>query len=376
MEEGGALRLPSTPPPSSSPPVLPLKAEGKETGGGSPVIPLPLGGDNGGMIKEKGGVEVEKDEGETRSSSPVPPLSGDQGGMSKEEEKDQEKVADGGLTDELRAQIIRQVEYYFSDENLPTDKFMLKYVKRDKGFVPIGVIASFRKMKKLVKDDISLIVSALSSSTQIVISSDGKKVRRSNPFVPNMKDIKLRTVVVENLAENSTEESIYKMFCGAGKIVNITIQGPNSEEGAKKAMMSNKIYALVEYTSVEDAEKAVLTLNDRTNWRRGIRVELLNKRKGFGKFENFATKDKDSEINGNGNKDDMKDHAGNAKQNKGHNTNRRKYNNQKDAKELGSSSEITNKPLPGPKMPDGTKGFAMGRGKPLKFESKIKEQNA
>lgn len=25
-----------------------------------------------------------------------------------------------------------QVEYYFSDENLPTDKFLLKYVTRDK----------------------------------------------------------------------------------------------------------------------------------------------------------------------------------------------------------------------------------------------------
>ena len=25
-----------------------------------------------------------------------------------------------------------QVEYYFSDENLPTDKFMLKHVKKDK----------------------------------------------------------------------------------------------------------------------------------------------------------------------------------------------------------------------------------------------------
>lgn len=27
-----------------------------------------------------------------------------------------------------------QVEYYFSDENLPKDKFLLKYVKKDKGF--------------------------------------------------------------------------------------------------------------------------------------------------------------------------------------------------------------------------------------------------
>ncbi|RWW06976.1 hypothetical protein BHE74_00041691 [Ensete ventricosum] len=36
------------------------------------------------------------------------------------------------LSDELRDQIVRQVEYYFSDENLPTDKFLLKFIKKDK----------------------------------------------------------------------------------------------------------------------------------------------------------------------------------------------------------------------------------------------------
>ncbi|KAF5175032.1 hypothetical protein FRX31_035381 [Thalictrum thalictroides] len=40
------------------------------------------------------------------------------------------------LTDDLKEKIIRQVEYYFSDENLPTDKFLMKYVRKDKaGFV-------------------------------------------------------------------------------------------------------------------------------------------------------------------------------------------------------------------------------------------------
>ena len=57
------------------------------------------------------------------------------------------------LTDELRDRIVKQVEYYFSDENLPTDEFLLKYVKKNKkGLVPIETIASFRRMKKLVQD--------------------------------------------------------------------------------------------------------------------------------------------------------------------------------------------------------------------------------
>lgn len=50
------------------------------------------------------------------------------------------------LTDDLRDKIVRQVEFYFSDENLPNDKFMLNHVRKDKqGFVFIGVITSFKK---------------------------------------------------------------------------------------------------------------------------------------------------------------------------------------------------------------------------------------
>ncbi|KAG0487335.1 hypothetical protein HPP92_009430 [Vanilla planifolia] len=42
------------------------------------------------------------------------------------------------------------VEYYFSDENLPNDKFLLKQMRKDKeGYVPIAIISSFRKMKSL-----------------------------------------------------------------------------------------------------------------------------------------------------------------------------------------------------------------------------------
>ncbi|GMP71908.1 hypothetical protein CsSME_00030146 [Camellia sinensis var. sinensis] len=85
------------------------------------------------------------------------------------------------LTDDLRDKIIKQVEYYFSDENLPNDKFLMNYVTKDvEGFVPIAVIASFRKMKRLTHDS-SLIVAALKQSSFLVVSSNSK-VRRLLPF--------------------------------------------------------------------------------------------------------------------------------------------------------------------------------------------------
>ncbi|CAO1946028.1 unnamed protein product [Urochloa humidicola] len=112
------------------------------------------------------------------------------------------------LTDELRDQIVKQVEYYFSDENLPTDEFMLKYMKKNKkGFFPIETIASFKKMKKLAQD-LSVIVAALRTSSKLVVSPDGKRVRRLHPLPQNeLKDSKKSTVLVENLPPDFSMES-------------------------------------------------------------------------------------------------------------------------------------------------------------------------
>jgi La-related protein 7 len=54
-------------------------------------------------------------------------------------------------------------------------------------------------------------------------------------------------------------------------------------------LFANKLHAFVEYETLEDAEKAILELNDEKNWRNGLRVPLLNtctvKGAGKGKTE-------------------------------------------------------------------------------------------
>ncbi|URD74326.1 La domain [Musa troglodytarum] len=190
------------------------------------------------------------------------------------------------LSDELRDQIVRQVEYYFSDENLPTDKFLLKFVKKDKkGYVPIAVIASFRRMKKLV-EDLSLVEAALGTSPQLVVSKDGKKVRRLNPLpVVATTEAKSRTILVENLPDDRSEENMQRIFGKLGKIVKITLHDPQSVDKSASnwksgVTISSKVHALVEYETVDAAASAVRCLNDEKNWRSGMRVELLLKRMG------------------------------------------------------------------------------------------------
>ncbi|KAF1964599.1 hypothetical protein BU23DRAFT_561793 [Bimuria novae-zelandiae CBS 107.79] len=77
-------------------------------------------------------------------------------------------------------EIRRQVEFYFSDENLPHDKHMLQCCggRANEG-VSISRICGFSRMRKFQK---KIVVNALRKSTFLVVSEDGKKVSRKVPL--------------------------------------------------------------------------------------------------------------------------------------------------------------------------------------------------
>ncbi|KAI3881521.1 hypothetical protein MKX03_035599 [Papaver bracteatum] len=306
------------------------------------------------------------------------------------------------LTDELRDKIIRQVEYYFSDENLPTDKFLMKFLKKNKqGFIPVGVIASFRKMKKLTQNN-ELVVAALRESSLLVVSSDGKKVKRARPLpvIDDVKEAQSRTVVVENLPANQSTDNLQKIFGDAGNIKSICIRDPHDIESTKstkaETTVSGKMHALVEYETVEAAEKAVSALNDEKNWRSGMRVEILLSRmskyglpKRSGKGPEHPEKNNDAQVSEQNRSShdhhnekqpggqEEEEHVPSEKQGrKNRNRGRPKAHKQHNGSgyghghgyahsATGTQGLSVNKPPPGPKMPDGTKGFTMGRGQPM-----------
>ncbi|XP_042941513.1 la-related protein 6A [Carya illinoinensis] len=301
------------------------------------------------------------------------------------------------LTDDLKHKIIKQVEYYFSDENLSTDKYMLGFIKKNKeGFVPMAVIGSFRKMKKLTRD-YSLIATALRESSFLVVSSNGKKVKRLHPLPSTeVRDPKLFTVLVENLPEDHSVENIQRIFGEAGSIKNICIRDPHAVEELTKVskpemLISSKLHVLVEYETVEAAEKAVATLNDEMDWRNGMRVKLLKRVVKYGQRKN-AWRGSDSEKNSTSR---GSDHTGDEENHnlsehhddtpdeedgehllkekigqRGHNRGRSRRHNYRGINGLGHGSTSSthaieaSKPPPGPRMPDGTRGFTLGRGRP------------
>ncbi|KAK1293808.1 hypothetical protein QJS10_CPA16g01270 [Acorus calamus] len=76
----------------------------------------------------------------------------------------------------LRANVIKQVEYYFSDENLPKDTFLL-HLLDDQGWVSVTKIADFKRLKQMTTD-IPFILDALRNSAFIEVQGD--RIRRRN----------------------------------------------------------------------------------------------------------------------------------------------------------------------------------------------------
>ncbi|PQQ03392.1 la-related protein 6B [Prunus yedoensis var. nudiflora] len=224
------------------------------------------------------------------------------------------------LSDEATSKILNQVEYYFSDLNLATTDHLMRFINKDpEGFVPISVVASFKKIKALVNSQ-SQLATVLRNSSKLVVHEDGKKVRRQHPLTQSdMEELQSRIVVAENLPEDHCHQNLMKVFSAAGSVKTIrTCQPQTSNSGASPApdlqkqiarfsvtrltkpkciglMMQSSLalglayegpslhrfyilHAFVEYESPELAEKAVAELNDEANWRSGLKVRLMLRR--------------------------------------------------------------------------------------------------
>ncbi|RLN18817.1 la-related protein 1B-like isoform X2 [Panicum miliaceum] len=78
------------------------------------------------------------------------------------------------LVDPLRKELLEQIDYYFSDDNLCKDTYLRQRMD-DQGWVPLSLIAGFRKVQKLT-DNIQFILETVMMSTVVEVQDD--KLRR------------------------------------------------------------------------------------------------------------------------------------------------------------------------------------------------------
>lgn len=152
---------------------------------------------------------------------------------------DQEQPSD------LEAKIIRQIEYYFGDINLITDKFMRQQIKLDDGWIPLETMVKFNRLKNLATEN-DVIVNALKKSTNnlIEISEDGEKVRR-NPDKPlpeegatPFEEIKARSVYLKGFPQDSTLDQLIEFFKDKGKILKIHMRKKYNSKNFKGSIFA------------------------------------------------------------------------------------------------------------------------------------------
>ncbi|KAG0166168.1 hypothetical protein DFQ28_007658 [Apophysomyces sp. BC1034] len=96
----------------------------------------------------------------------------------------------------------RQLEYYFSRQNLANDAFLLSNMDQDL-YVSIAVIAQFKRVREWTTD-LNAITETLRRSSKVIVDETGTKVK------PNLS-LERTTVILRDVPE-STEEEINHML--------------------------------------------------------------------------------------------------------------------------------------------------------------------
>jgi lupus La protein len=156
----------------------------------------------------------------------------------------------------LQAKILKQVEFYFGDANLPRDKFLQEKIKENDGWVQLSVLASFTRMKSL-SEEVAIIAEAIEKSAELLeLSEDRTCVRRKTDLLEAQDNLNT-SVYVKGFSATATLDEIESFLASAfdGKVQAIRMRrNPKSKEF--------KGSVFVELATAEEAERlAGMTLS-------------------------------------------------------------------------------------------------------------------
>ncbi|PKU81457.1 la protein 1 [Dendrobium catenatum] len=170
------------------------------------------------------------------------------------------------LDDEKTKNVIRQVEFYFSDSNLPRDKFLRTTVEESEdGLVSLALICSFSRMRKhldlgelkpeeIAEETVLAVAEVLRKSSSLRVSEDGKKIGRSTELLKPedvIEQVDSRTVAASPLPYDVKIEDVQAFFDEKGKVNSVRLP---KHIGDKRAFCGT---ALIEFSD-EDVAKNVL----------------------------------------------------------------------------------------------------------------------
>lgn len=175
---------------------------------------------------------------------------------------------------DLEKKIIKQVEFYFGDKNLPKDRFLRQKAEEDDGWITLECLATFNRLKALSADT-DVIANALRKSDAglVEISEDNKKIRRvsSKPLPENTFEArqaaKSKTIYCKGFPKDSSLDQLEEFFASYGKVIYLVMR--------KDLERSFKGSVFVEFSTVDEAKAFTLLESVKYN-----EEELLKMMKG------------------------------------------------------------------------------------------------
>lgn len=197
----------------------------------------------------------------------------------------------------LRDSILKQIEYYFSDENLQTDHYLISQMD-DQGWVSISIIADFKRVKRM-STDIRFILDALQNSQAVEVQAGKVRKRenwskyvaaaeRASPVKDQMSKDHI-TGTVNSIVENRIPSEVRK----DGVIETAATCSSNSDTLAEVSRNDDKVDSEDKINAYQSRVKAVhncdeqvldkeqAALNEKLDSKSSIKYAVPDARHGF-----------------------------------------------------------------------------------------------
>lgn len=219
-------------------------------------------------------------------------------------------ASDGTQIDlDLQERIVKQVEWYFSDENLLKDSFLMKHINRNKqGYVSLKLVASLRKVKTLSKDW-KVVLECLKHSSLLALNEEETKIRRISPAPQVDFSHIAKTLLITNYPDQEPNlADVEQRFGGHGEIVQVRLVHPGRAIPldvkpckAQYSALGKELCILVQYGSEGVAKSALRKIREQLSWRDEMKAHLLGEKKSADQ-ESKVQEDRSTRLSGEGRK--------------------------------------------------------------------------